>query len=553
MASAPKLVHGRPGQFNQAIPTWGSGALSQDGKLYLISISNQTIRLGADGQLDTTYGPSGYAANHIIFGTNLVFDSSGKLWMLGTSTSPLPGGGMALVVERVTADGVADPGFNGGQPLLIDPTQSDEAVELLAQAGGKMMVAGATTDATGVPTPLLVRVNGDGTVDGTFGQAYRASLSNLYTKDVAAQPDGAIVLATAEMVTQAHLDASSFCIVRVSADGTVDTGFGNAGKFILTLPGYSYCSAHAVEVLADGKIIVAGLARPDSYNNISFKAGSVVNPDELVVIRLNSDGTLDSSFGNQGIAKAQVNAWPDNHSWGAGGISWANGTEIVVRPDGRIIVGTTTGLKTTGNQTGFDDESRAFAVQFSANGQRDMDFGTAGAATSEVNALPITTLRQVALTPSGGIVLVTSQLEGGTVSRNQSTQFYFDSNGRPDHSNQSGLPTTHAVDTFRAAPATELDAYLSIDDADGGFGGSHAGAALTLQRAGGASANDMLVATGALRFVAGQALVDGVSIGTVTQAPGSLRIDFNSNATTPRVNQALAAIGYTNQAAADQG
>lgn len=553
MSSIPKLVHGRPGQFKQTLPTWGQGVQSADGKMILISTSNRTVRLGTDGEVDTGFGTNGFAANHIIFGSDLSFDSQGKLWMLGWATSPTPGEGSAIIVERVDANGKVDTTFNGGNPLVIDKSMSDTSLEFLVQPGGRMVIAGQTNDEAGMPTPLFIRVNTDGSVDTGFGQSYRAATANLSMHDAAVQSNGAIVLAGYEMYSSANTNPAQFCVQRVTADGAIDTSFGTAGRFSFALPDYVSCSAYAIDVQADGKILVAGLGRPAAYNNVKFASGVLGNLDELVLIRLNADGTLDRTFGEQGIAKAPVNPWAEDYHWDIGGLTWAYGAKMLVRPDGRIIVGTTAAYKMTENHNSLDDEKRAFAVQFSADGKRDLAFGTNGAATTEVNGLPYTELRQIELTPGGGIVMVTTQNGGGNFTINQSAQYYLDGNGRPDNSNASILPTASTLETFRGAPNAVLDADLGIVDGDVGAGGSHAGATLSLQRAGGANAQDMFVPTSLLRLVAGRAFVDGVDIGTASNANGILHISFNTNATTERVNLALGAIAYTNLTAGDQG
>ena len=78
-----------------------------------------------------------------------------------------------------------------------------------------------------------------------------------------------------------------FCVARLNADGTLDTAFdgpsgsGN-GKFLLPI-GAGTDRANAVALQPDGKIVLAGYCHNGSN-------------DDFCVARLNTDGTLDTSF-----------------------------------------------------------------------------------------------------------------------------------------------------------------------------------------------------------------------------------------------------------------
>src|SRR5262249_12136562 len=69
-----------------------------------------------------------------------------------------------------------------------------------------------------------------------------------------------------------------------AAAGELDTSFGNGGKVTMNLAGRSiYCDALTIQ--ADGKIIAAG---------------NTSEPDDFLLARLNSDGSIDTSFGSDG-------------------------------------------------------------------------------------------------------------------------------------------------------------------------------------------------------------------------------------------------------------
>ena len=109
-----------------------------------------------------------------------------------------------------------------------------------------------------------------------------------------------------------------------------------------------------------------------------------------------------------------------------------------------------------------------------------------------------------------------------------------------------------ATPTFtQGGSAVVLDANASVFDAELDAIGNYAGAVLTIQRSGGASADDAFGASGTLAALAnGAALtVDGTTIGTVSNTGGILTLSFDASATVALVNSALRQITYENTAA----
>ena len=99
---------------------------------------------------------------------------------------------------------------------------------------------------------------------------------------VAQQADGKIVTAGFGF----NGTDSDFAVVRYNADGSLDTSFDGDGT-VLTPVGTSGDYAYDVALQSDGKIVVAGHAGIGSRNNFA-------------VVRYNTDGTLDTSFGSDG-------------------------------------------------------------------------------------------------------------------------------------------------------------------------------------------------------------------------------------------------------------
>ena len=121
-------------------------------------------------------------------------------------------------------------------------------------------------------------------------------------------------------------------IIRLNTDGTVDHAFGSAGMVTISL-GSIGASINGVAIQTDGKILA-------SISGVFVGAGEVA--------RFNPNGSLDPSFGTNGIVRASL-LIPSG--------------PLLVQPDGKILV-----------------LSRVFLTRLDPNGQLDATFGTAGMA-----------------------------------------------------------------------------------------------------------------------------------------------------------------------------
>jgi uncharacterized delta-60 repeat protein len=160
--------------------------------------------------------------------------------------------------------------------------------------------------------------------------------------DLALQSNGKIV---AVGVDNFAID-NDFAIARYLSDGTLDTTFNSTGLAALDLNSNND-DARATAIQSNGKIVVAGYTTPGGGDF------------DFALVRLNSNGTLDSTFGNSGITILDIN------NAGADDLIY----DIALDSQDRIIaVGRT--------QTGSNID--AVAVRFSANGALDTSFGTSG-------------------------------------------------------------------------------------------------------------------------------------------------------------------------------
>src|SRR5262249_7538122 len=153
------------------------------------------------------------------------------------------------------------------------------------QPDGKVVLAGGVAQGTGDDF-VVARINSDGLADKSFGNAGAVSTDFGGNDDpgaVAVQSDGKIVAAG---VTSGHFD-----LARYNTDGSLDSSFGSGGKVITnSLPRPAF--ANAVLIQPDNKIVAAGVAGLSSG-----PSGS-----DFTLVRFNTDGSIDSTFGSGGKA-----------------------------------------------------------------------------------------------------------------------------------------------------------------------------------------------------------------------------------------------------------
>src|SRR6185295_8024720 len=195
-----------------------------------------------------------------------------------------------------------------------------------------------------------MRLNSDGTLDITFNAGGAGAPGALA---LVIQPDGKILISGGTVYNGAH--SAPDRVQRLNSDGTLDSTFnaGGAGA-----NGHVY----AIATQPDGKVIIVGSF--STYNGAD-------TPD--FVLRLNSDGTLDSTFNAGGV--------------GANGIVYA----VVAQPDGKVLVG--------GNLTAYSGASvRNRVMRLNSDGTRDTTFNVGGAR----NDLDV---YAIAIQPDGKVII----------------------------------------------------------------------------------------------------------------------------------------------------
>ncbi|MCF6131530.1 T9SS type A sorting domain-containing protein [Flavobacterium wongokense] len=254
----------------------GSGAFTHidvivqqaDGKLVVSGLfSNYNghnvknlVRLNTDGSFDNTF--SNANSNNLEDVISMVIQPNGKIIACDWVTN-----GAFSDVVRFNADGSPDPTF-------ISVAEFDQSISnIVLQSDGKILVGGDFTSYNNTTANGIIRLNADGSIDNSFnsGTAFEDG-GQVYS--IALLPNGKIMVGgfffSYNGTTVKHL-------VRLNSDGTLDTSFNTGTSFNRF--------AWTIAVQQDGKVLVGGI-------NFSSYNGTPSNR----IIRLNSDGSADSSF-----------------------------------------------------------------------------------------------------------------------------------------------------------------------------------------------------------------------------------------------------------------
>lgn len=294
-----------------------------DGKLVLAGTSSSDFawaRYLSDGTLDTSFNTTG-TRRLTLGGTDVAFalaiQSDGKLVTAGYTTV---GGSDNMAVVRLDADGALDTSLDGdGTRVLAISPLHDRAYGIHVQADGRIVLGGYSTEADKDRQFAVVRLESHGAIDAGFGVAGvgLVGATTVGIRDefraVAVQADGkAVAVGRVYWGSDYHV-----LVARYNLNGTLDTSFDGDGLAIIS-PTLGTAEARAVAIQADGKIVVAG-----------FASATLTSTSDVLVLRLNSNGTLDTTFGG-GDGVVLTAATTTNSD---------EGTAVTILADGRILVG----------------------------------------------------------------------------------------------------------------------------------------------------------------------------------------------------------------------
>ncbi|TMB40384.1 MAG: hypothetical protein E6J55_21300 [Deltaproteobacteria bacterium] len=245
-----------------------------------------------------------------------------------------------------------------------------------------------------------------GSLDSTFGAGGKTTTSfGTGSADIYAlvlQPDGKLVAAGSDV------SQSAFALVRYNANGSLDPTFGMSGTASTPI-GIDTSGASALVLQSDGKLVAAGNAWKDSVDA------------DFAVVRYNTNGSLDATFGAGGKVTTSIGSDEDD--------AYA----LALQPDGKLVAA---GVTLNGFRWDFA------LVRYNANGSLDTTFGTGGTVITSMGT-DGTGASALVLQPDGKLVAAGTTTNDG--SAYDFTLVRYNANGSLDATFGTGGKVTTPV------------------------------------------------------------------------------------------------------------
>ena len=328
-------------------------AIQPDQKIVAAGFAGDSIaltRYNTDGSLDNSFGVNGkvltYPGNTAI-AMSVTIQTDRKIlaagyneFLVGTNQEE------DLILIRYKTNGTIDSSFGSNGIVAANNDLEDFALAVATQPDGKIIVAGGT-DNYGPGNVLVQRYNINGFLDNTFGNngtvitGYDNGVSSYDVANrIALQADGKIIISG---VSEDDLPGFPLhnILIRYNSNGSLDNSFGNGGKAPFLAIG---TWAHSLNLQQDGKILTAGFAYDKNYDN------------EGVIGRYNVNGTIDNTYGNNGLIYLKG----IEHSYASTILS------AVIQADGKAIFG------------GVKNNTDLFFARYNTIGVLDSTYGKNG-------------------------------------------------------------------------------------------------------------------------------------------------------------------------------
>jgi uncharacterized delta-60 repeat protein len=312
----------------------------------LLVLFNISLASAADpGTMDNSFSGDGIVTvdfnGNADMAADVAIQPDGKI--LAAGTSDINTATQNFSVVRMNGNGSLDTTFaaNGVVQTFIigDDTRANR---MALQADGKIVVAGISGD-YGDTEITVVRYTANGELDPAFGSGGIVKTAVVpdthnWGNDVAIQPDGKILVA-GTVWNETDYD---FVLLRYDINGSLDNTFATNGIKIIDLDSGNWDFGYTLALQKDGKIIIAG------------RSGTTSTGYDFALVRLNSDGTPDASFGTNGVVITHATDGYDSIS------------RVTVQLDGKIIA------------VGMINGSELAIARYSPTGTLDTNFDSDG-------------------------------------------------------------------------------------------------------------------------------------------------------------------------------
>ncbi|MGB5846995.1 MAG: hypothetical protein WBH40_00830 [Ignavibacteriaceae bacterium] len=305
-----------------------SMALQNDGKIVVVGYGKESLvsfkglsmtRYLQNGEMDNEFG--NYGVIHRVTmdlegeANSVVIQKDNKIVVAGYSISPSTNN-EEITLIRFTENGNVDKSFGiKGFTVTEVSSEKDNAESVAIQRDGKIVVVGST-DHKPTTDIVLIRYDENGSIDYSFGingiviTDINSSLD--IGKSLVIQSDGKIIVSG-----YTHIINKFFMtLLRYDSNGALDPTFGNGGIIVTEINGRRGKMDMAMQ--NDGKIILVGPSEVESSHHFT-------------VLRFNKNGSLDKSFGNNGVTKTIIGNYSEAES-------------VALDLNGNIVVAGTTEL-----------------------------------------------------------------------------------------------------------------------------------------------------------------------------------------------------------------
>ncbi len=396
----------------------GSGTISDK------HVTDVMVSCYNSGTLDPTFGNDGAVFHNGAAGgdrndrgNSITTDSFGRILVTGYSDSSTDSD---MVIWRYNNNGTLDTTFGNGGIVVNDNAagggRSDIGNSITVDSSGRILVTGYSDSSTDSDM-VIWRYNNNGTLDTTFGNGGIVVHDNAAGGNDDDRGNSIIIDSSGRILVtgDSGSDTAAYDMViwRYNADGTLDTTFGNGGVVVhnSAAEGDSFDRGNSIAIDSNGRILVAGY----SYSSTD---------SDMVIWRYNTDGTLDSTFGIDGIVVYDSASGGDSHD---------SGNCIKIDSNGRILV------------TGVSESSADLEMtiwRYNTDGTLDSTFGNGGIVTDDTAPDEMSIHVGLAITTdASGRILVTG--ENRILYTSWIVIWRYNTDGSPDTTFGSGGTITH--------------------------------------------------------------------------------------------------------------
>jgi uncharacterized delta-60 repeat protein len=332
--------------------------------LCICSIANAQVQLPA-GTPDPSFGNQGKLAIRPRYTSKLsaiAIQPDGKIISVGSAGELFEGGNLSIT--RLNRDGSLDLSFAGTGFIRTEFPGTNATIRL--QPDGKLLV---TTHDNYQRKPsanfIILRFNADGSRDTGFGTNGLVTIdfsdsgdfyltAQDFCQATALQADGKIIVAGFTLRNNSSFEFAhfNFAIARLNPSGNLDRTFGINGLVVTDFPGMGE-NLSDIEVQSDGKIIAAGIS------------GTTTKDTDILLARYNDDGSLDTSFGTDGIVLSDLGDYEETKA-------------LLIQADGKMLV-----IGSQSSESYLTLYSDIFIGRYHPDGSPDKSFGEAGKVISD--------------------------------------------------------------------------------------------------------------------------------------------------------------------------